>query len=146
VLKTRITRALTAGLFTAAACTPPAAGRLRAAVNPCYGRDSYSDAQIAELQSMASATDSLSVRWRRNVHIPTVTPSAVALVSDSDTCVRALAAFNRATRYSDGPATKLYLFNVGNVYVGVNPHFQSGEWVQHIIMDSNFGVLTGYLK
>jgi hypothetical protein len=129
VLKTRITRVLTAGLFTAAACTTPAAV-LRPAVNPCYGRDSYSDAQIAELQSMASATDSLSVRWRRNVHIPTVTPSAVALVSDSNTCVRALAAFNRATRYSDGPATKLYLFSVGDVYVGVNPHFQSGEWVQ----------------
>jgi hypothetical protein len=95
---------------------------------------------------MTSATDSLSVQWRRNVHIPTVTPSAVGLVSDSNTCVRALAAFNKATRFSDGPATRLYLFNVGNVYVGVNPHFQSGEWVQHIIMDSKLAVLMGYLK
>jgi len=114
--------------------------------NPCYESDSYADEQIRDLRITVAGTDSVTIQWRRNVHLPAVPSTAVALVSDSVICARALTAFNRATRYDDGPATRLYLFSVGNVYVGTNPHFRSGEWVQHIVMDSTFAFLGAYLK
>ena len=114
--------------------------------NPCYAADSYSAGQLSQLQTMVTAVDSASAQWRRNVHLPAVAASAVALVADSTTCASALTPFNNATQYDEGPATKLYLFSVGSVYVGVNPNFQSGEWVQHIVMDSTFAVLGAYLK
>lgn len=136
---------LSVAFVTSAAFTAPprAVGALD---SPCYAADSYSAGELADLQAVVTATDSVSAQWRRNVHLPVVVFSAVTLVADSATCASALIPFNSATRYAEGPATKLYLFSVGNTYVGVNPNFASGEWVQHIVMDSTFSVLKGYLK
>ncbi len=118
----------------------------RNADSPCYASDSYSDDQIAELRTIVAGPDSTSNRWRQIVHLPAVAPSAVALVSESASCASALTTFNSATQYDNGPAVKLYLFSVGNVYVGANPHFPSGESVQHVVMDSTFAFLGNYLK
>ena len=136
--------AMGALLAGAVAFRPPVAARHLD--NPCYASDSYADGQIAHLRAKVTGTDSATILWRQNVHLPAVAPSAVNLVADSATCANALSTFNASTQYADGPATKLYLFSVGNVYVGANPHFMSGEWVQHIVMDSAFMFLGSYLK
>lgn len=112
----------------------------------CYGADAYSNGEITFLTAKDTATTSEALEWRQSMHLPTVTPSQIVLVSDSIVCSRALSAFNAATQYPTGPATNLYLIGVGNVYVASNPHFQSGEWTQRIVFDSAFSVLASYLK
>jgi hypothetical protein len=112
----------------------------------CYSADSYSVGQIAQLTTITGATNEAGISWREQVHLPAVPASAIALVSDSTICAHALRAFNQAAQFDEGPAPKLYLFSVGNMYVATNPNFPSGEWTQHLVFDSTLTFKAAYLK
>ena len=110
----------------------------------CIASDSYTAYQVANLRAIATATNPAAIAWRERVHLPAAPDTAVMVVSDSTTCARGLAAYNKAIL--DTTVSSLYLIRVGTAYVGSNPKLRVGEFVQLVVFDSSFALQSVYLK
>src|SRR5665213_678615 len=90
------------------------------------------------IQSIVSATDSNTVRHRQSLHLPAVADSAIQVVSNSRSCARALASDNSDMDLGGAVASGVYLIRSGTAYVTSNPKYPSGEFTQHLVLDSTF--------
>lgn len=116
----------------------------------CRAADAATAREIRRWQSEMHSTDpddSLDISHARLRYVP---DSAFAVVSDSATCARALAAHNKDAGYTiaelaTADASSVYVIRVGTRYITWNPAFRTGEWVTHVVWSDTFTALSHYL-
>jgi hypothetical protein len=106
--------------------------------------DAYTSYHIANLREISRSVDSDMVAWRNTVHLPATPDTAIAVVQDSATCSRGLAAYNKAI--ADTSVSSIYLIRVGRTFVASNPKLRAGEFVQHFVFDSAFVLRSQFMK
>jgi hypothetical protein len=119
----------------------------------CRPADAVSAGIVADLQRIASGTDSTNAGLRSLLHIPQAATSQVTYVTNKTTCGKALTPYNTATRATDAntgaevdpPSGLLYMVQVGTVYVVWDPVKKVGEYRSYITVDSKFKVLANVL-
>jgi hypothetical protein len=112
----------------------------------CLPADGYTAFQIAALKIIVGGTDSSSISFRQNTHIPAVADTAIQVESDSTRCAQALVTFN--ANMDSGTVAALYLIRVGNVYVGSVDDMKAKqrEWTEQLVMDSTFAHIGTYFR
>ena len=110
----------------------------------CFPPDAITNFQVAAVRELVTSTDSASIGAREFAHLRAVPDTAVAAVSDSTTCARALAAFN--TVVAGGPYSQIYLVRAGTMYVASGRPDPVRELNSHIVVDSSFSVLGNFLR
>ena len=110
----------------------------------CVPPDARTPEEVATVKSLVTGSDSGSIGVRQLSHLAAVADTAVAAVSDSTTCARALTAFN--TAMDGGPYSQIYLVRAGIMYVATHLPDTTTEFRAHIVMDSSFSVLGGFLR
>jgi hypothetical protein len=121
----------------------PVLSRQRPLRTTCLVADAYTARQIDALKSVMASSDSNTLRFRLNVHLPTVPDTAIQVVSDPTKCAAALTTYNATS--DSVRVTALYLIRVGNVYVGSTAD-TTREWTEQIVMDSMFAYVGTYLR
>lgn len=105
-------------------------------------------AMVGKWRGIMAATDSGVRAALRRDFIPQVDSSTVVLVTDPDTCARAMAAYN-SVRGSDAqtPSGSVYVIRVGAMYVVRDPVQRSpgSGWYGDVILDSEFRVKSQIL-
>ncbi|HLQ23610.1 MAG TPA: hypothetical protein VK132_10410 [Gemmatimonadales bacterium] len=127
----------------------PAQGQTSA----CRPADAVSAGLVADLQRIASGTDSTNAGLRSLLQIPQVATSQVTYVTNKTTCNKALTPYNTATHATDAntgaevdpPSGQLYVVQVGTVYAVWDPVKMVGEYRSYVTLDSKFKVLANTL-
>jgi hypothetical protein len=130
-----------AGLIPRGATTKPRQPQARRA---CFPFDARTADEIATVKELIAGTDSGSIRVRQFTHLVPVADTAVAAVSDSTICARALTAFNR--EMDGGPVSQIYLVRAGTMFVASHLPDTTSEFRAHIVMNGSFKVLGGFLR
>ena len=110
----------------------------------CFPPDAITNFQVAAVRELVTPTDSASIGAREFARLRAVPDTAVAAVSDSTTCARALAAFNAVV--AGGPYAQIDLVRAGTVYVASGRPDSVRELNSHIVMVSSFSVLGNFLR
>jgi len=131
--------AVVAGLWTAA---PSHTTRVETLA--CFPPDAITTFQVAAVKELVTSTDSGSIGAREFAHLQAVADTAVAAVTDSISCSRALTAFNGAM--DGGPYSQIYLIRAGIMYVATGVPDPVRELNPHIVMDSSFAVVGNFLR
>lgn len=121
-------------LLTVVIVASPASAQCRAA-------DDSSGHMIADLKQLSN--DSQEVFQRRDLKIPVVDTTTIALVAQAQICKHALAAF-LTTLPADYPTplpSTVYVVSVGDVFVAMHP---SKRVFVYAVLDSKFRVLSKY--
>ena len=112
----------------------------------CRAADDSSAFMIGDLKSLVSATDPQAGYQRRDLKIPVVDTSTIVLVTQTQTCNKALTAF-LTTLPADYPTplpTSVYVVKVGAVYVVMDPPPTGLRGYVYAVIDSKFKVLAKY--
>jgi hypothetical protein len=122
----------------------PVSASSRRISTACYASDAYTTHDIAYLREINASSDPDYVRFRERAGLPVVPDSAIQVLADSTKCAQALATYN--AEMQGAGALGVYVIRVGPTYVASNPQFRTGEFAQHIVMDSAFVLVGIYLK
>jgi hypothetical protein len=101
---------------------------------------------IGDIKGLVSSTDPGDGFQRRDLKIPVVDTSTIALVTQTQTCNKVLTAFlsTLPTNYPIPLPTSVYVVKVGNVYVAMHPPPQGEKGSTYAVIDSKFKVLAKY--
>jgi hypothetical protein len=98
----------------------------------------------SRLISLVTATDSETMRIRNSYDLPSLTASAVTLVTDATTCTKAANALAAVTPNGD-PADGAYVFKMGNSrYVAFNGKQRAHQTTHAVVFDKNFVRLESF--
>ena len=107
--------------------------------------DTTSIALVARMKALVTSTHTEQIYVRRSVQIPGGDSSTVTLVTQNQTCSKALTAFNSTIVGHTPLPTKIYLAKVGTVYVAMYP--VPGEHLDPwATIDSKFKVLAKFAQ
>jgi hypothetical protein len=115
-------------LGAALGCVPPAALGQSSA---CLTADPRGSTFIGNLRALYADPRIDSLRWKAE-GFPFATDTAIRLVTDNETCLSAVTAFNQASQRigTPGAVTQVYVARVGSTgYVVMSPQETGpGEW------------------
>lgn len=103
---------------------------------PCYSADGTSALLLHSLQTIVSGTDSIAAKERGYAALPQGAASSVSFVTNKTTCAKLLSAYQAQAGYASGTVKQVYGFQVGPVYVVVDPKTKAGEWSLALTFDS----------
>ena len=85
---------------------------------------------------------------RARSHVPAVSDTAIAVVSDSTKCAAALTVYNAHVRIGVPIATDIYLLRVGPVFtVASNPNDGiDRDFTDQIVLDSTLAYIGRFLR
>lgn len=118
-----------------------------AAAQSCRASDSISVAMIIGLKSLVSSSVPAVITERQRMHVPVVAASEIRLVADDSVCSRLATAFGNAIGVrSDGvtPSGRVYVVQVGAVYVVRDPAISEGEYAVQMVMDNLGAILSRF--
>lgn len=110
----------------------------------CLGPDATSAGLISDYLNLQHATDSNHVAFRDTVKMASVPDTAVALVTDTTKCRRAIAVYNHQDSVHSRLSTSLYLVRSGKQYVATDPLGRAGEYTTHVVLDSTLAFISIY--
>jgi len=113
---------------------------------PCRGQDDNSAFMVAHLKNLVSSANPQDAYQRRDLKIPVVDTSTIVLVTQTQTCNKALTAFltSLPAGYPTPLPTSVYVVKVGNVYVVMHPPPKGEKGSPYAVLDSKFTVLSKY--
>ena len=116
------------------------------AAQSCRAADDSSDFMIGDLKSLVSSTDPQDANQRLDLKIPVVDTSTIVLVTQTQTCNKALTAFltTLPAGYPTPLPTSVYVAKVGNVYVAMHPPPAGLRGSPYAVLDSKFKVIAKY--
>ena len=119
---------------------------LPAAAQSCRAADDSSAFMIADLKKLVSSTNPQDGYQRRDLKIPVVDTSTIVLVTQTQTCNKALTAFlsTLPPGYPTPLPTSVYVVKVGNVYVAMHPPPAGAKGSPYAVLDSKYKVLAKY--
>lgn len=110
----------------------------------CRPADDRSEFMLNTLKNMMVTTDG-HVRASRDFEgIPAVDSADVVLVTDERICDKALRAYNEGVPSGVQGSTSVYVVQVGDAYVVLDPTRMAGEWAIEMVMDSHFNVISRF--
>jgi hypothetical protein len=117
-----------------------------AAAQSCRTADANSAFMIADLRKLVSSTDPQDAYQRRDLAIPVVDTSTIVLVTQTQTCAKALTAFltTLPTGYPTPLPSNVYVVKVGSVYVAMHPPPAGETGSPYAVLDSKYKVLAKY--
>jgi hypothetical protein len=120
--------------------------RKRALAAPCRIPDSETMSHLHYLRASASGTGPVDAGWRGTA-IPFITDTVglITVVSDSATCARAVASYDRLMNMRDTGITEIEVLRAGTVFVISHPRIRRGEWVGRFVVDSRMRFINSYL-
>lgn len=112
----------------------------------CRGQDDNSVFMIADLKKLVSSANPQDAYQRRDLKIPVVDTSTIVLVTQTQTCNKALTAFlsTLPAGYPTPLPTNVYVVKVGDVYVAMHPPPTGEKGSPYAVLDSKFKVLSKY--
>jgi hypothetical protein len=110
----------------------------------CLGPDATSAGLIADYLNLQHATDSIDAAFRMGRQIVSVPDTAVALVTDTTKCRRAITVYNHQDSVHHALSTSLYLVRSGKQYVATDPLGRAGEYTTHVVLDSTLAFKSIY--
>jgi hypothetical protein len=108
----------------------------------CRGPDNYSALVMSELRDVMHPALAADTAFRSMAGLPRVPDTTIALVTDSPTCARAVAAYNQIDTTQH--ASSMYVIQVDTVYVAFNPDAKAGEWLVNYVFDSAFRYISTF--
>ena len=119
--------------------------RSRVVASPCQSADVYSASVVADLRRVLSpsSTRPFDTAFRAASHLPATPDSAIVVISDSLACARALSTYLTQVDSLSPIPTQIYVVRVASFYDAWVP--KAGR-SNHVVMDSSFTVLGGFLK
>jgi hypothetical protein len=128
-------------LVGALGVTPSTARRQSSCLTPDSVAIPYFQSQLV---AMVTASDTATVNYRNSINLPSVSASAVTLVSDAATCQKAANALAAITPGGD-PAPAAYVFKIGSTrFVAFNGRQKVHGSQYAYVFDKNFVRLTSF--
>jgi hypothetical protein len=95
---------------------------------------------VSQIQRMIAESDSASLA---NVGLPRVAANQIQLVTNTNTCKKAVAAYRTATGQPSSP-TSAYVIRVGTTrLIVIHPSYGAGEFRSHIVLNaSNYAYIA----
>jgi hypothetical protein len=98
----------------------------------------------SQLVIMVTASDTATVNYRNSINLPSTNASAVTLVTDAATCLRAAIAIAAITPGGD-PSPAAYVFKIGSTrFVGFNGRQKVHGSQYAYIFDKSFVILASF--
>lgn len=119
------------------------AATAQAQTSTCLPVDGYAANFRLSAQLLIRATDSVDVARRTRLQVPVIDTSKVAYVSDSKVCAALVNAINSYMR-STNLVARVYVLDLGNVYLVQDPNARAGEWTPNFSVTHKYGVLGLY--
>jgi hypothetical protein len=111
----------------------------------CRGADSTSTFMLNATRNLVSSTLPQLIRERQSLHLPAVSPETVVLVADTMRCSQMATAYAGVLAASSGkPSGRVYVLQVGTVYVVRDPAIVAGEFAVEMVIDDQGHVLARY--
>ena len=133
--------AVAAGLTVLGYATGASGAAAKAATpssGPCRPVDAAATHFRQFIASVASGTDSLSVKQRLSFNMPTASDTAIVFVSDSTICAQAAAANAVASGLSATDPAPVHVLRVGATRYFVWNYQTIGEFLVYHLFDNNF--------
>jgi len=112
----------------------------------CRPADSTTVRLVQWLSSIVTGTDAAAVQQRNQMKLPVVPASQITYVTDNKVCSKAISPYNANSGMgSVAPSGKLYVIQVGTVYVTNDPVKTAGEFTIFVTLDSRFRLLASSL-
>lgn len=110
----------------------------------CRPADQQSAGLIDYIKALETTTDSEQVNARNNIyHLPVVSTTQIALVTDARTCAKASAAYGPPTGSTTSPL--VYVIQLGKSgYAVLDPTQLAGEYRTVMIFDRQWKKLGGW--
>jgi len=139
----QIARALTKPIYIALAFAAISIASPSSAQS-CRAADANSAFMIADLKKLVSSPQ--DAYQRRDLKIPVVDTSTIVLVTQTQTCNKALTAFltTLPMGYPTPLPTNVYVVKVGNVYVAMHPPPRGETGAPYAVLDSKYKVVAKY--
>lgn len=120
-----------------------AASIAQAQTSTCLPVDGYAANFRLSAQLLILATDSVDVARRARLQLPVIDTSRVTYVSDPKICAALVSAINSYMR-STNLVTRVYVLDLGNVYLVEDPNARAGEWTPNFSVTHKNVVLGLY--
>jgi len=123
-----------------------AAARSAAAQSVCLAADSLGAPLLNQIRHVASSADAKMVTYRQCMKIPQTPAGQVQFVTDTRICSKARDAYTAAIKRTDGvqPSGRVYVIQVGDVYVVHDPVQLTGEFQIQMTLSRNYKILAKY--
>jgi hypothetical protein len=113
----------------------------------CRAVDATANYFVTDLRELTSSTKVEDGYQRRDLKIPVVDSTTVALVTDERICQKALATLNTTIPAGWPQATRVYVVKVGTVYVALDPDRPNPDGELYAVMKSNnYQLLAKYAR
>ena len=110
----------------------------------CRAADSTSTFMLNAVKNMMTSSDSHIASERQTLHLPLIAADSVALVADESVCSRMATAYSAVLPANKTPSGKVYVVQVGAVYVVRDPAIVTGEYVTEMVINDQGVVLARY--
>lgn len=136
---------LTTTLALSAATALVAFAPSTASWQSCSPADTILAPLVTSMKRLVGSTHPLDVATRQRLAIPTVTPSQITIISDTKICDKVLTAFKTTLDTGIPIPTKLFVMQVGTVYVAVYPE-NTTEADVYRVLSKQYAILSQFAK
>ena len=116
-------------------------GGLGAQTSACLPVDGYATTFRLSAQTLLLTTDSVDVARRTRLQLPAIDTGKIAYVSDPKICAALVSAINAYMR-SPKLVARVYVLDLGTVYLAEDPDARAGEWTPAFSV-THRGVVVG---